>query len=131
MVKVKSDLVEVVYGAILLLFYGSIIVTACIYGDFNVTEGPITARLPDINLVLQTCVGLFILLSPLHRRTLGILSTLFSLAALSIVAFDEQTGWLGILFVSILLLAPSAYVLLASWHQPAQRKVSLPRSSRG
>ena len=114
MAKVKGGLVEV-YGAVLLLFYGSIIVTARMYGDFNITEGPITARLPDINLVLQTCVGIFILLSPLHRRILGILSTLFSLAALSIVVFVERTGLLGILFVSTLLLVPSVYVSLASW----------------
>ena len=117
-VRVRNGVVEVAYGAVLFLFYGSIIVSAYMYGDFNVTEGPISARLPDINLVLQTCVGIFILLSPLHRRILGILSTLFSLAALSIVAFGEQTGSLGVLFVSLLLLVPSAYVLLSSWQPP-------------
>lgn len=115
MARVRSGVVEVAYGAVLFLFYGSIIVSAYVYGDFNITKGPITARLPDMNLVLQMFVGIFILLSPLHRRVFGILSTCFSLAALSIVAFGGQTGsFFGALLVFLLLLVPSAYILLSS-----------------
>ena len=43
---------EVLYGSVLLLFYGTIVVSSWIHGDlyldYNITKGDIEARLPGM-----------------------------------------------------------------------------------
>lgn len=118
----KNDIVGLVWGSMLSLFYGSIIISTFVHGDFNITEGSIDSKLPNIVLVSQLCVGLSLFLSFLHRKFFGILATAFALVStLIIVYFNiKNTPPAGVLLVGVfiivfLLLGPSMYVLFSSF----------------
>lgn len=118
----RNDIVGLIWGSALSLFYGSILISTFVHGDFNITEGNLDSKLPDISLIFQLCVGLSLLFSFLHRKFFGISATAFALiSTLIIVYFNiNNTPPVGVLLIAVftiifLLLGPSMYVLFSSF----------------
>jgi hypothetical protein len=115
----------VALGAMLLLFFGSIIVTLHWHGDLSLTQGRFDrGTLSDITLILHASVGLFLLLSPLQRRFFGAAATLVALASVALTWYFRYTadaplksviGLLILVLLNLLILAPSLLVLFSSF----------------
>ena len=106
-----------IYGTILSLFYTVIIASTIIHGDFHIMNGSLSARIPDINLLLQAMTGVSLMLSPLNRKLFGTSALVSSSTSLIItVGFGETTEniLIGATFVLISLVSPSLYILMSS-----------------
>lgn len=116
----KVDLTAFILGTALLFFSGSILIAMHLHDDLVITKGHFSVS--DISLILHASAALSLLLSPLHRRIFGALSTTFAFMVLLLTGYmytqnplQSVIGLLTLLFMNFLLLGPSLGVLLTSF----------------
>jgi ABC-type proline/glycine betaine transport system permease subunit len=109
------------YGVLLVLFYGSILLTLYLNGDLTLTKEQIRFqyRLPDVALLIHLATAVFIMLAPIQRKVFGVLAAVFTtLALILVIYFNMDRGAVrveslvtGFAFVSILLGLPTLCLL--------------------
>ncbi len=117
----KADIMITGYGAILILFYGSIFFSTYLHGDLMLARGEynLQQKLPDIVLLTHLLTGLFIMFAPFQRRVFGLLAAIFTVAAFTFVIYfytiervsDLGSFLFGLMIVFVLLGLPSLYLL--------------------
>jgi hypothetical protein len=116
----KVDVIALIFGAVILLIYGSMALMMHLYGDLGLTKGEIDGRLlGDISVIMHASVGIALLLSPLRRRFFRLLATALALICIGLSSYFylENTHLRSMillifgLLINVMLLAPSLLVL--------------------